>query len=76
MSGAGRLCRAARGAARTSAAWVRPRAAATNSSRTSPVRFSAPASSMAVSLRAVRLMPRSRSLTDLGLRPAAPASSS
>ena len=63
-------------AASTSAAGALPRAAATNSSRTGPARFSASASSSAVSLRAVRLMPRSRSLIDRGLRPAACASSS
>ena len=63
-------------AASTSAAGARPRAAATNKSRTAPARPSAPASNSAVSLRAVRLTPRSRSLTDRGLRPAASASSS
>ena len=52
------------------------RAAATNSPRAGSARPSASASSPAVSLRAVRLMPRSRSLTDRGLRPAASASSS
>ncbi len=79
-SWAGRLfCRAVAApslAASTSAAAVRPRAAATNSSRSGPVSLSAPASSSAVSLRAVRLMPRSRSLTDRGDRLAASASSS
>jgi hypothetical protein len=63
-------------AASTSAAITRPRAAATNSTRTSAGRLSASASSTAVSLRAVRLIPRSRSLTDRGLMPAASASSS
>ena len=63
-------------AASTSAAGARPRAAATNSTRTCPFRLSASASITAVSLRAVRLIPRSRSLTDRGLRPAASASSS
>ena len=43
---------------------------------TGPVRFSASASRPAVSLRAVRLMPRSRSLTDRGESLAASASSS
>ena len=62
-------------AASTSPAGARPRAAATNTGRTGSARPSAPASSRAVSLRAVRLMPRSRSLTDRGLRPAASASS-
>ena len=63
-------------AASTSAAGARPRAAATNTSLTGAVRFKAPASSSAVSLCAVRLMPRSKSLTDRGDRPAASASSS
>ncbi len=54
----------------------RPRAAATNTGRTGSARPSAAASNSAVSLRAVRLMPRSRSLTDRGLTPAASASSS
>ena len=54
---------------------MRPRAAATNNDRTGSARPSAPASRTAVSWRAVRLMPRSRSLTDRGLRPAALASS-
>ncbi len=63
-------------AASTCAAWMRPRAAATNNDRTGSARPSAPASSTAVSLRAVRLIPRSRSLTDRGLKPAASASSS
>ena len=49
------LCRAA--AASASPAGARPRAAATNSSRAGPSRPSAPASSTAVSLRAVALMP-------------------
>ena len=40
-----------------SAAGALPRAAVTNSSRTGPARFSAPPSSRAVSLRALRLMP-------------------
>ena len=62
-------------AASTCAAWMRPRAAATNSDRAGSARPSAPASRTAVSWRAVRLMPRSRSLTDRGLRPAALASS-
>jgi len=65
-----------RRAASTSAADPRPRAAATNNATTGSARPSAPASSTAVFLRAVRLMPRSRSLTDRGLRPAASASSS
>ena len=65
-----------RRAASTSAAGARPRAAATNTGRTGSARPSAAASNSAVSLRAVRLMPRSRSLTDRGLRPAASASSS
>ena len=63
-------------AASTSAAGPRPRAAATNSARTGPARPSASASSPAVSLWAVRWIPRSRSLTDRGERPAASASSS
>ena len=63
-------------AASTSAAGTRPRAAATNKGRTGSARPSAAASNSAVSLRAVRLMPRSKSLTDRGLRPAASASSS
>ena len=67
---------ARRTAVSTSAAGTRPRAAATNNARTGSARPSAPPSSTAVSLRAVRLMPRSRSLTDRGLRPAAFASSS
>ena len=54
---------------------MRPRAAATNSDRAGSARPSAPASRTAVSWRAVRLMPRSRSLTDRGLTPAALASS-
>ena len=41
-----------------------------------PGRLSAPASRTPVSLWAVRVIPRSRSLTDLGERPAASASSS
>ena len=49
-----------------------PRTKATSGS----ARPNAPASSRAVSLRAVRLMPRSRSLTERGLRPADSASSS
>ena len=53
-----------------------PRAAATNSPLTGPSRPSASASRTAVSLWAVRLMPRSRSLTVRGLTPAASASSS
>ena len=65
-----------RAAASASAASARPRAAATNSSRAGPARPSASASSTAVSLRAVRLTPRSRSLTDRGLSFAASASSS
>src|SRR5215467_11686176 len=67
---------ASRTAASTSAAGARPRAAATNRSRAGLARPSAPASSSAVSLRAVRWMPRSRSLTDRGDSPAASASSS
>ena len=63
-------------AASAAAAVARPRAAASNSARRGPARPSAPASSRAVSLWAVRLMPRSRSLTDRGDRPAASASSS
>ena len=54
----------------------RPRAAASNTARCGPARLSASASSRAVSLRAVRLIPRSRSLTDRGERLAALASSS
>jgi len=65
-----------RQAASTSAAGPRPRAAARNKARTGSARPSASASSKAVSLRAVRLIPRSRSLTDRGLSPAASASSS
>ena len=53
-----------------------PARAATNNSATAPGRPSARASNTAVSLRAVRLMPRSRSLTGRGLTPAASASSS
>ena len=60
----------------TSLAGSRPRAAASNSARCGPERPSAPASSRAVSWRAVRFTPRSRSLTDRGDRPAASASSS
>jgi hypothetical protein len=67
---------AASRAASTSAAGARPRAAATNAARTGPIRPSASASSPAVSLRAVRLTPLSRSLTDRGERLAASASSS
>jgi hypothetical protein len=63
-------------AASTSAAGALPRAAATNSARTGPARPSAPASNWAVSLCAVRLTPRSRSLTDRGRTPDASASSS
>jgi hypothetical protein len=63
-------------AARTRAGGTVPRAAATNSSAAGPVRPSAPASSTAVSLCAVRLMPRSKLLTDRGDTPAASASSS
>ena len=55
---------------------ARPFAAASNSARAGPIRPSASASSRAVSLRAVRLMPRSRSLTERGLSLAASASSS
>jgi len=65
-----------RTAVSTSAAGTRPRAAATNNALAGSARPSAPLSNRAVSLRAVRLMPRSRSLTDRGLRPAASASSS
>src|SRR5262249_1915532 len=53
-----------------------PRAAATNSSSAGPARPSAPASSTAVSLCAVRLKPRSKLLTARGDTPAAAASSS
>src|SRR5580693_6953215 len=63
-------------AARTSPAGARPRAAATNSSRAGPSRPSAPASNSAVSLRAVALIPRSRSLIARWLTRAASASSS
>src|SRR6516165_4872469 len=63
-------------AASTSTAGALPRAAATNSSPAGPARPSAPASSTAVSLWAVRLMPRSRLLTDPVDNPAASASSS
>ena len=63
-------------AASTSSAGARPRAADRNSSRAGPARLRAPASKTAVSLCAVRWMPRSRSLTDRGLSPAASASSS
>ena len=63
-------------AASTSSAGARPRAAATNSSRAGPSRPSAPASSTAVSLRAVALIPRSRSLIARWLTRAASASSS
>ena len=63
-------------AASTSAAGTLPRAAATNRSWIGPSRLSAPASNWAVSLWAVRLIPRSRSLTDRGERLAASASSS
>ena len=78
-SWAGRLFCSADASSRAdsnSATGARPRAAATNNSRCGPARFSASASSSAVSLRAVRLMPRSRSLTDRGDRLAASASSS
>ena len=68
-------CGCRRRAASTCAAGMRPRAAATNSDRAGSARPSAPASRTAVSWRAVRLMPRSRSLTDRGLTPAALASS-
>ena len=60
----------------TSPAGARPRAAERNSSRAGSARLSAPASKTAVSLCAVRWMPRSRSLTDRGLSPAVSASSS
>ena len=63
-------------AASTPAAGAPPRAAASNSARGGPAKPSASASSRAVSLRAVRLIPRSRSLTDRGERLAASASSS
>jgi hypothetical protein len=63
-------------AASTSPAGTRPRAADRNSSRAGPARPSAPASKTAVSLCALRWIPRSRSLTDRGLSPAASASSS
>ena len=63
-------------AASTCPAGSRPRAAASNSARCGPERPSAPASSRAVSWRAVRFTPRSRSLTDRGDRVAASASSS
>ena len=55
---------------------TRPRAAPMNKARTGSARPSALASNRAVSLRAVRLIPRSRSLTDRGLSRAAPASAS
>jgi hypothetical protein len=57
-------CPALSTAASTCAAGTVPRAAATNTSAVGPVRPSAPASSTAVSLCAVRLMLRSRLLTD------------
>jgi hypothetical protein len=63
-------------AANTSLAGALPRAAATNSARTGPARPSASANSPAVSLCTVAWIPRSRSLTDRGERPAASASSS
>ncbi len=62
--------------ASTSSAGARPRAAAMNKARAGSARFKASASNNAVSLRAVRLMPRSRSLTDRELMPAAWANSS
>jgi hypothetical protein len=65
-----------RAAASICAVGACPRATATNSSRAGPARPSARASSSAVSLRAVRLIPRSRSLTERGLTLAASASSS
>jgi hypothetical protein len=52
----------------------RPRALASNAARVSPTSPSAPASKRAVSRRAVRLTPRSRSLTARVLRPADSAS--
>jgi len=55
---------------------ARPRATASNCALAGPNRCRASASSRAVSLRGVRLTPRSRSLIDRGLRPAASASSS
>ena len=63
-------------AASTSLAGARPRAADTKSSLASAGRPSAMARSRAVSLWAVRLTPRSRSLTARVLIPAASASSS
>jgi hypothetical protein len=58
------------------AAGSRPRAMASNRARCGPARPSASASSRAVSLRAVALIPRSRSLTDRGEMVAASARSS
>jgi hypothetical protein len=58
------------------AAGDRPRAASSNASRTDPVSRSASASKRAVSLRVVRVVPRSRSLTDRALMLARSASSS
>ena len=65
-----------RGGAPPGAAVGRLRAAAMNCSRSGAVRRRASASSSAVALRGVWLMPRSRSLTVRGLIPAAEASSS
>ena len=65
----------ARLAAATPAPRSRPPAAARNPARSGPVSPSASASSRAVWLRAVRLMPRSRSLTVRVLSAAARASS-
>jgi hypothetical protein len=70
------LAAASTTAASASLAGTRPRAAPTNSSRAGPSRPSAPASSTAVSLRAVALIPRSRSLIARWLTAAASASSS
>ena len=67
---------APRAAANTCAGGALPRAAATNNSAVDPARPSAPANSTAVSLWAVRLTPRSRSLIPRGDSPAASASSS
>ena len=58
--GAADLAPASRAAAASaSLAGARPRAVAINRSRADPTSPSAPASSIAVSLRAVRLIPRS-----------------
>ena len=63
-------------AASTFEAGPLPRAAATNNSRAGPGRLSASARRRLVSLWAVRLTPRSRSLIERWLRPVASASSS